>query len=67
LDDLELAEYSAEFEDVVDADSLGDLTADLLKRVRGLQDGPAVYLREELVLLQQLAHEGSGVKPIDED
>lgn len=67
LEDLDLAEYSAEFEEVIDADSLADLTADLLHRVRGLQGSSAVHLREELLVLQQLAREGSGVKPVDED
>lgn len=67
LEDLGLGEYTTEFEDELDADSLADLAADLLKQIRGLPDGSAVRLREELVLLQQLAREGSGVKPIAED
>jgi hypothetical protein len=67
LEDLGLGEYSTEFEDELDADSLADLAADLLTQIRGRQDGSAVRLREELVLLQQLAREGSGVRPVDED
>ncbi len=67
LGELGLGEYSTEFENELDAESLADLTADVLSQIRGLQDGSALRLREELVLLQQLARAGSGVKPVDED
>jgi len=67
LEDLELAEYASEFENELDAESLADLTADLLGLIQGLQGSSAVHLRDELVLLQKLARQGSGVKPIDED
>jgi hypothetical protein len=67
LEDLGLGQYTSEFEDELDADSLAGLTEDLLNQVRGFQGGSAVRLRDELVLLQQLAREGSGVKPISED
>jgi len=67
LEELGMAEYAAEFEDVIDPDSLADLAADLLNQLRGAQDSSAVHLRDELLLLQGLAREGSGVKPVDED
>jgi hypothetical protein len=67
LEHLDMAEYAAEFEDAIDAESLADMTADLLGQLRGIQDSPAVHLREELLLLQQLARDGSGIKPTDED
>ncbi len=67
LEDLDMAEYAAEFEAAIDAESLGDMTAELLGQLRGMQDNSAVHLRDELLLLQQLARDGSGVKPTDED
>lgn len=67
LEDLGLGEYTSDFDDALDADSLADLTGDLLKRIRGLQDPSAVRLREELELLQELARAGSGVKPVDDE
>ncbi|TAN33651.1 hypothetical protein EPN29_05065 [bacterium] len=67
LEELGLGEFSTEFENELDAESLADLTADLLRQIRGSQDSSAQRLREELVLLQQLARVGSGVKPVDED
>lgn len=67
LEDLDMAEHAADFEDAIDAESLADITAELLGQLRGMLDSPAVQLREELLLLQQLARDGSGVKPIDED
>jgi hypothetical protein len=67
LEAVGLGEYASEFEDALDPDSLADVTAELLKRLRGLQTGEAVRVREEIELLQSLATEGSGVKPFDDD
>jgi hypothetical protein len=67
LEDLGLGESTTEFESELDADSLADLTEDLLNQILGWQGGSAVRLREELVLLQELARQGSGVKPVNEE
>ena|SRR5438874_12372825 len=66
LEELDLADYSNEFEDEVDSDSLADIAADLLGQLRGRVGESAALLREELRLLQQLAREGSGVTLADE-
>ena len=67
LEDLDMTGYSGDFDDAIDADSLADLTDELLGELRGKNDSTAIELREELLLLQRLARVGSGVKPIDED
>jgi hypothetical protein len=70
VDDLEevgLDEYASEFEDELEAESLEDVVAELMRRVRGRPEAAATRLQEELMLLHKLAAEGSGVRPGDEE
>jgi hypothetical protein len=66
LEHLGLAEHVSQFEDDLDADDLAEAAATLLDLVQDDADGPAFRLRNELLLLQQLVDEGSGVKPLDQ-
>jgi hypothetical protein len=66
LEELGLGKYAAEFEDELDAETLEDLTGTLLSRLRGRQGAVAAGLRQELGLLQNLAQNGSGLRPVDE-
>jgi hypothetical protein len=66
LEELGLGEYVAGFEDELDADSLAEAVEALMDRIRNRREGAAVRLGGELRLLQHLADEGSGVKPLDE-
>jgi len=67
LEASDLAEYASEFEDPLDPASLGDLVTDLLDQVKREDGGSSSRLIDELMLLQRLADDGSGVKPAEED
>lgn len=63
LEEAGLGEHTDQFEDEIDADSLGELVDELLGEIDGL---PAFRLRQELLLLRDLAAQGSGLRPADE-
>lgn len=67
LEEAGLDEYAAEFDDELDADSLGEVVADLMGRLRGRPEAAATRLQQELMLLKKLAAEGSGIRPGEED
>lgn len=67
LEEVGLDEYASEFEDELDAESLADVVTELMRRVRGRPETAATRLQEELVLLQKLAAEGSGIRPGEQD
>ena len=66
LEYLGLGQHATRFEDDLDADDLAEAATILLDLITDDVDGPAFRLRNELLLLQQLVDEGSGVKPLDE-
>ena len=66
LEYLGLGEHAGQFEDYLEADALAEAVEALLDVVPDNSDGAAVRVRGELLLLLQLVHEGSGVKPLDE-
>ncbi len=63
LEEAGLGEHSDQFEDEIDADSLGKLVDELLHEIDALR---AFRLRQELLLLRDLAAQGSGLRPADE-
>lgn len=67
LEALGLKDFCDQFDDEVDAESLLALAEELLTRVAAVEDETSQRLTAELLLLRQLAEEGSGVRPLDED
>ncbi|SRR6266851_565036 len=66
LEEVGLGDCAADFEDELDAESLADVVRDVVRRLRGRPEGTATRLLEEFVLLQRLAAEGSGIRPLEE-